>query len=162
MGDFCLKSSGHQINIQLAILLWVLALGWLAICSFLSSQTGEETGELSTAIARWIVNALGRSESKVIALNRALRKIAHVGCFFVLTSLMCAAAAATFPSRTYACIWPLLPCVAFSFLDEIRKANIPGRHCSIPEACLNALGCILGCLAVCILLWALRKTVNIE
>ena len=36
-------------------------------------------------------------------------------------------------------------CVLFSIFDEIRKAGIPGRHCSFAEAGLNVVGCVLGC-----------------
>lgn len=132
----------------LALVLWILVLAWFALCFRLSSQTGEETGELSTALARTISERLELPEDSIPVLNRGLRTFAHFACFFVLAYLTCGACAATFPSYDRSFLWPLFPCILFGFLDEARKASIPGRHCSIPEAFLNALGCVLGCMAL--------------
>ena len=132
----------------LALILCILALAWFILCFCLSSQSGEETGKLSTAMAKTISKVLGLSSESIPALNRGLRTFAHFVCFFVLTGLMCGACAAVFPSHARSFLWPLIPCILFAFLDEFRKAGIHGRHCSIPEAFLNVVGCILGCMAV--------------
>ena len=139
--------------------LWILAFAWLAVCFGLSSQTGEETGQLSGSITRFFAEILHLPDSAIPVLNRSLRTLAHIVCFFVLSGLMSGAASVTFPTYAHAFIWPLVPCVLFAFLDEFRKANIPGRHCSIPEACLNAVGCALGCILVGIILWTLRRKI---
>ena len=140
----------------LALLLWILAIVWFMLCFCLSSQTGEETGQLSTAMARKVSEMLGLSEDSIPVLNRGLRTFAHFVCYFILTVLICGAFAATFTTYTHSFLWPLLPCVVLGFLDELRKVYIPGRHCSIPEACLNALGCVFGCITV----WALQRVLH--
>lgn len=130
-----------------ALGLWLLVLAWFVLCFLLSSQTGEETNQLSTAMARMISEWLGFSVESIPTLNRGLRTLAHFVCFFVLSGLVCGACAATFSSHVHF-LWGLAPCILFAFWDEIRKVNIVGRHCSIPEAFLNTVGCVLGCMAL--------------
>lgn len=136
-----------------ALVFWILAIIWFILCFRLSSQTGTETEQLSTALARKISELFGLSDDSIPVVNRGLRTLAHFVSFFILTVLLCGAFAFTFSSQPFSFLWPLIPCILLGFLDEIRKAAIPGRHCSIPEALLNAQGCILGCVA----LWGLLR-----
>ncbi len=152
-----LKSARTLFGKPLPILMWLLTGAWLSVCLVLSSQTGVETTALSQRIAHFLARLLRRSDAAVRGLHGGLRTFAHFACFFVLCDLMSGALSATFPIRKCAYLWSLLPCVAFAFLDEMRKASIPGRHCSIPEACLNAVGCLLGCAAFRIVLGLLRR-----
>lgn len=128
----------------LTTFLWLLAAGWLFICFGLSSQTGEASGRLSLALSELVSRLFRLPPESLMEVNSTLRTLAHFGCFFILSLLVGAAAATTFPGKFQALIMALLPCVAFAFIDEIRKASIPGRHCSIPEAALNAVGAVLG------------------
>lgn len=134
-------------------ILWILTFAWFAVCFGLSSQTGEKTGELSRSIASFVASIFRLPDASIQALNKGLRISAHVFCFFVLSLLMGCACAVTSPSAKCSFLWPLLPCALFAFADEMRKAGIPGRHCSFPEAWLNVAGCALGIA----LLWILRK-----
>ncbi|MGI6498351.1 MAG: VanZ family protein [Oscillospiraceae bacterium] len=126
---------------------WALSFAWFVFCVFLSSQNGKETGSLSRGIAQAVIRFLGLSQSFLHPLNSYLRTGAHVAVFFVLTLLSGCASGASFPGRRSAPLWPFFPCVLFAVFDEVRKAGIPGRHCSFAEAGLNALGCVLGCTA---------------
>lgn len=145
-------------HIILVCTLWILAFIWLTVCIGLSSQSGKETGELSTSIARFGAGTFNLPSTSILILNKKLRTVAHVVCFFVLSGLMGAACAVTFPARTASFSWPLLPCVLFAFMDEIHKVNIPGRHCSISEAWLNAAGCVIGCTVLGIILYVIRRS----
>ena len=139
------------------VCLWVLAFAWLAICVSLSSQTGEASGRLSMSIARFLTKLFRLPETEIADLNQDLRLAAHIFSFFVLSAFFCMASAVTFYKHASAFLWPLPFCVLFAFLDEIRKAAIPGRHCSISEAWLNTLGCVLGCAAAAGVLRILRR-----
>lgn len=141
----------------LPVILWMLTLAWFLLCFRLSSQTGEKTGQLSMAMARMISEVLGLPAESIPVLNTVLRTAAHLVCFFVLTVLVCGASGATFHSHKLSILWPLGFCILFAFWDEIRKADISGRHCSIPEAFLNTLGCVLGCIALYVGLWVLHR-----
>lgn len=137
--------------------MWILVAVWLSICLILSSQNGEESGKLNLSIAHFIVELFRLPETSILDVNRWLRTLAHVICFFVLSVFSGCACTSTFSTKKWAFAWPLLPCGLFAFWDEIRKAYIPGRHCSISEACLNTLGCVLGCALVGIVSWKLRR-----
>ena len=149
--------SGNSRHLLLICALWILAFSWLAVCISLSSQTGEETGKLSGSMASFFAEVAHLPQSQVPELNRNLRIIAHFICFFILSLLFGSACSATFSKLASAFDWPLLPCIAFAFIDEFRKAGIPGRHCSIPEAWLNAAGCVLGTILIGVILWALHR-----
>lgn len=128
----------------LSILLWCLTAGWLILALFLSSQTGAETGNLSMSISSFIGKALGLAESTTPTINTVIRKAAHIVVYLILSSFAAAAAIITFTKHRFAWLWPLPPCVLIAILDEVRKAAIPGRHCSWGEAGLNVLGCVVG------------------
>jgi VanZ family protein len=132
------------------ILLWALALAWLAVVLFLSSQNGEETAGLSLSIARFFGRLLGLTEGGISVFHLALRTAAHIAVYFLLGVLACGAAAATFPQKGHTAAWActLAVCAVIAVVDEIRKAAIPGRHCSFEEAGLNVLGCVLGALLI--------------
>ena len=146
----------NKANTRRTICLWALAFSWLVICIAVSSQTGEASGKLSMSIARLLARLFYLSDAVLPDLNRGLRLAAHIFSFFVLCGLFSMASAMTFYRHTTAFLWPVPFCILFAFLDEIRKTAIPGRHCSMAEACLNTLGCILGCAISAIILWILR------
>lgn len=152
-----LFKNGHHEHLVIACVLWALAFMWFTLCIGLSSQTGEETGELSMSMASFLGDVLHIPNEWIPTLNRILRIAAHIVCFSVLSILTGSASTATFPKYASSFSWPFLPCVAFSFIDEIRKTNIPGRHCSIPEAWLNVAGCALGTFLLGIILYMLHQ-----
>ena len=136
--------TGNSKHLLLICALWILAVAWLFVCITLSSQTGMETGKLSGSMASFFAEMFHLPRPQVPELNRNLRTIAHFICFFILSLLFGGACSATFQKSASAFSWPLLPCIAFAFIDEFRKADISGRHCSISEAWLNAAGSVLG------------------
>lgn len=137
----------------LSILLWCLTAGWLILALFLSSQTGAETGNLSMSISSFIGKALGLAESTTPTINVVIRKAAHIIVYLILSGFATAAAINTFTKHRLAWLWPLPICSVIAILDEVRKAAIPGRHCSWSEAGLNVLGCVVGAVVV----WAIAQ-----
>ena len=132
---------------KVALLFWVLTFAWLLVCIFLSSQNGTETGNLSLGLSEVIIRVLNLDPDKLNDFNSSLRTAAHVIVFFVLSFLGGCASGSSFPKRRLAVLWPFVPCAIVAVLDEVRKAHIPGRHCSYPEALLNVAGCAMGCAA---------------
>lgn len=128
-----------------SILLWGLTFLWLGICFILSSQNGTQTGQLSMGLSQFIIRLLELSQDSLYLLNSHLRTSAHVVVFWVLTLLGGCASGASSTQHRSAPLWPFFPGTLFAVLDEVRKANIPGRHCSFSEAGLNVIGCVLGC-----------------
>lgn len=140
------------------LLLWALAAVWFGVCFLLSSQNGTETGQLSLKASQFIIRLLGLSSELLYPLNTYLRTAAHVIVFFVLSLLSGCASGVSFMRFRSAPMWTCPSCVIFAFYDEIRKANIPGRHCSPKEAGLNVVGCLLGCCAAYLIFSSLNRS----
>ena len=122
------------------------AILWLGIIFFLSGQTGEQTAALSLSIARWLARFFpGASEA---GLHMWLRKLAHIGVYFVEGALLFPALRRTLRSAGKGFAATLVLCALIAAADEAHKALIPGRHCSWDEAGLNVLGAFLGAGAV--------------
>ena len=68
------------------VIYFLPAVLWLGIIFFLSGQTGEQTAALSQSIARWLMRFFpGASEAR---LHMWLRKLAHIGVYFVEGALL--------------------------------------------------------------------------
>ena len=115
---------------------------WLGMIFFLSGQTGEQTTALSLSIARWLARFFpGASEA---GLHMWLRKLAHIGVYFVEGALLFPALRRTLRGAGKGFAVTLVLCALIAAADEAHKALIPGRHCSWPEAALNFLGALPG------------------
>lgn len=115
---------------------------WLAVIFFLSSQPGDDTASLSLAITRWLMRFLP-SVSEA-GLHLLLRKLAHVGVYFVEGALLYPALRAWLRSVGKCFFLTIAVCALIAAADEAHKILIPGRHCSWDEAALNVLGAFLG------------------
>ena len=130
------------------VIYFLPAVLWLGIIFFLSGQTGEQTASLSLSIARWLARFFpGASEA---GLHMWLRKLAHIGVYFVEGALLFPALRRTLRSAGKGFAATLVLCALIAAADEAHKALIPGRHCSWDEAGLNVLGAFLGAGAVLI------------
>lgn len=131
------------------VIWWTLLLVWLALCLFLTWQTGEDNGQLVISIVRFLLKvfALVGVTLEEAVFHRFLRKFAHFGVFFVAGILFCGATEA---------LWKLKPVqgrarwlcgvavTLLALLADVPKIWIPGRHLHWNEACLNAAGALLG------------------
>lgn len=142
------------------LLLWTLTTIWFGVCFLLSSQNGTETGQLSLKASQFIIRLLGLSSNLLYPLNANLRMATHVIVFSVLSLLSGCASGVSLIRFRSAPLWTFPPCIVFAFYDEIRKANIPGRHCSFKEAGLNVVGCVLGCSVAYLIFRALNRSVS--
>ena len=130
------------------VIYFLPAILWLGIIFFLSGQTGEQTASLSLSIARWLARFFpGASEA---GLHMWLRKLAHIGVYFVEGALLFPALRRTLRGAGKGFAATLVLCALIAAADEAHKALIPGRHCSWDEAGLNVLGAFLGAGAVLI------------
>ena len=115
---------------------------WLAVIFFLSSQTGEETTSLSLTITRWLARFFpGVAEE---TLHLWLRKLAHIGVYFVEGALLFPALLRRTQRPIHSFVLTLTLSALIAAVDEAHKMLIPGRHCSWAEAVLNVLGAALG------------------
>lgn len=150
-------SKSKRIKVILIPFLWILVIAWIIVCFKLSSQYGVESGNFSLKISRNLICFFKLDDTLLYSLNKLLRTFAHIAVFAILTFIAGCACGVSAPTQKNSYLWPLLPCALLSIFDEIRKAYIPGRHCSFFEAALNVLGCIIGTLMVCFLIKYLKN-----
>ena len=128
--------------------LWMGAAAvWFVFMTWLSHQTGEETGRVSRTLAKDLHPLCRREDPE--QRNALLRKAAHVVVFAVLAALgtlavQCAGAPRFLP------VWYGAVAV-WCWADEATKRFVPGRHFSWLDVGLNLLGSCIGAA----LLWGL-------
>lgn len=124
---------------------WVLTamtILWFAWMTWLSHQTGEETGKTSRELAHCLEEALPFVRMDLEQWNCRLRKTAHVAVFAVLTVLLgltLAAAPVALPKLPF-----LGAVIVWAWADEKTKIPIPGRHFSWQDVGLNLMGVLTG------------------
>ena len=88
----------------------------------------------------WLAQVLG---TDVELTHGVVRKIAHVGLYFVLVLLLCGWQALSGRKMWIA----LVLAVVFSVIDEGTKPLGVGRHCDIEDILLNDVGAVSGYVA---------------
>lgn len=147
------------------LLLWLTTLLWMLAIFLLSSQDGEQTAKASGGMAQTTAELLYQqpTEQQVDQVHVVLRKVAHIGLFFILGLLSYAAAANTLGRKRPNKRWPsLILALAltslYGFFDEWHKQFIAGRHFDIGETILNIVCGLVGVLvAFAVGLWILRR-----
>lgn len=128
--------------------LWMGAAAvWFVFMTWLSHQTGEQTGRASRTLAQDL-HPLCRQED-LEQLNALLRKAAHVVVFAVLAALVTLALRRADGALCLPVGYAIV--VVWCWADEATKRFVPGRHFSWLDVGLNLLGSCLGAA----LLWVL-------
>lgn len=149
----------------LPLLLCLVTILWIIGIFTLSSQDGEQTAKASGGMAQTTAALLYKqpTEQQVDQVHVVLRKVAHIGLFFILGLLSYAAAANTLGRKRPNKRWPsLILALAltslYGFFDEWHKQFIAGRHFDIGETILNIVCGLVGVLvAFAVGLWILRR-----
>ena len=115
----------------------ILSILWLCLMFFLSHQNGPDTFNTSHGFTVWLAQVLG---TDVELTHGVVRKIAHVGLYFVLVLLLCG-----WQALSGRKLWIALAlAIVFSVIDEGTKPLVVGRHCDIEDILLNDVGAVLG------------------
>ena len=118
----------------------ILSILWLCLMFFLSHQNGPDTFNTSHGFTVWLAQLLG---TDVELTHGVVRKIAHVGLYFVLVLLLCG-----WQALSGRKLWiAIVLAVVFSVIDEGTKPLVVGRHCDIEDILLNDVGTVLGYVA---------------
>lgn len=151
------------------IALWLITILWITLIFTLSSQNGPQTAQTSDGIAKDVAEIIYQkpTEQQVNKVHFNIRKLAHVGLFFVLGLLSFSASATTFgwnKKRKYiAMATASVINLSYGFFDEWHKQFIGGRHFQIDEAVLNMVSGIAGVLvtvAAIVFIIRLKKVKN--
>ena len=119
-----------------------LLFAWLGLTIFLSEQSGAESANLSSELAKWLINTFSLTIPHT-RLNAFLRELAHFGIHFILAILAYRALLTVFNEKLNTFI-SLISCSAIAAFDELSQQHIVGRAREVNDLILNLLGVSLG------------------
>lgn len=128
---------------KLAILMWFCAACTFGIITYLTSQSVEQTTQLTVSTEKnlppAVVNPL-----KQQGWNVTTRQMAHVYEFSVLGLFMALAFCFTrYVNAGYVFLRASVSCLALSFVDQLHKIYVPGRHFDSRDMIFDAVGYLL-------------------
>ncbi|MEG0409149.1 MAG: VanZ family protein, partial [Bacilli bacterium] len=150
-----------------AILLWIISIGWMCMIFYLSSQDGKDTAKTSYGVVEKVADVVYSkpSQQQKNTLHLNVRKMAHVGLFFVLGILLFMSVTMSLKvvqvtHWVWLCSIPIVLVSCYGYFDEWHKQFIVGRHFDSGETLLNVACGIGGVLATMLLRTVYRRTVG--
>ena len=141
---------------------FLIALVWLGVLVFLSSQNGESTAATSLPMAEWLQQHIFTTMD-VGTVHMMIRRDAHFIVFFVESLLFLTAVYNVWGKLWRSVATATVLCVSLAYIDEAHKVFIPGRHCQWNEAGMNATGALLGIgvfLIIYFVVWGISKLIR--
>ncbi len=121
-------------------LLWALAILWLFIIVWLSSENGETSAKTSMRLSAFLAGLFKLPEQDLAHLDRDLRIAAHFIGFLIMGALCFSAVRCTWIKSKKTFVWTLIVCCGIAVVDEAKKILITGRHFSLVETVINLAG----------------------
>ena len=153
-------------KIWLRLALWALAVAWMGLIFYFSTEDAEGSSATSDLVVRWLLSTFDRSfsslspEAQLLRMEDwsfAVRKLAHFTLFAVLGFLCFAAFSVDLPPRRAFPAALILGGVR-AVLDEVQQAFVPGRSCELRGMGIDFAGVFLGAaFLLLILYWIQRK-----
>ena len=132
----------------LRILPYITTFIIMAIIFFFSSQTREESSELSTGITEWMIDCFMRiadvaeKEKYIGIFHNIVRKLAH----FTLYALLAFSASGMFRVKRglHRWIYTVIFCVLYAITDELHPVFVSGRGARVSDVLLDGCGAAFG------------------
>lgn len=132
------------------VVAWALAIGWMALIFYLSSQVSYQSNNLSKGVAKNIVEIINKllpnAAIDARTFNNILRKFAHFSSYMVLSILVQNALEKSGFSKRLSFIYTITICVLYAISDELHQAFVPGRGPQFTDILIDSLGVIAGTL----------------
>ena len=124
----------------------ICTLAVMVMIFYLSSQTAEQSNELSMRLSNTILMQIRQEVglSELRSINHAMRKFAHFFIFGVLGFFLCLSLSVVKkPKRPvfYTCCIGLI----YSFFDEFHQYFVEGRGAQWQDVVLDFCGVVVGC-----------------
>lgn len=133
-----------------AVLFWALTAATMVMIFMFSSDTGEESAQLSGGLLAKIIIYIGNVFSE-----NTLRKLAHFTEFTALGLFTAGGMYFSFNIRKpYA---PLIPCVLYAVSDEIHQYFVPDRACRVLDVFIDSCGSLAGILIFLLILTLIKR-----
>lgn len=134
---------------------------WMVLIFCLSSQSGQQSTEAGIGIAEKAAEILYTQPTgqQVHTVHFNIRKLAHIGLFFVLGVLAFLAFSIQMNARQkwVSVLVSVLLISIFGFFDEWHKLFIAGRHFDIGEVFLNVLSGAAGVMFALVCVWVFMR-----
>ena len=151
-----------KINIIRTIIM-ILLLGTFYMIFGFSSQNGEESGNLSGKIAKFVIEQLPikKTEETRKRIEGIIRKIAHFS-IYALVGFLLMSFVSTYDLKENKRIGiSLLIGILYATTDEIHQKFVPGRSCQITDVMIDSSGVLLGILLL-LTLFEIHKKIKIN
>ena len=139
------------------ILAWIPTMIAIALLSYLTLQSPQETIQASGTIQRWLIflfEKLPGGEAPAWVLDmHTVRSLAHIPEYFLLG---CALFVGFKSVSTRAGFWSILAGGAIGMLDEVLKAVLPTRHFELRDWGLDLAGLAIAAV-ICVLFFYLLE-----
>lgn len=132
-----------KVRLVWIIVLWALALGWIAMLFFFSGQTAEESGRLSLWVTKLLLRLFPWIPLDVAALHPIIRKLAHGGVFALEGFLLGLASLETFRGL-FSDVFSVVCCAAMAVLNEYSQTMAQGRSCEVRDMLIDFGGAVFG------------------
>ena len=146
-------------------LAWVPVTLWLVVIFLFSAQTGQDSGDTSAGIVRWVIGLLysgfeefsPEKQARIMStFHLVIRKGAHFTEFAVLAALI---ANALRPVGKKWCL-PVILSGLYAVSDELHQAFVPGRACRLLDVGIDTAGAVCGTLLFALGVYWIRKRRN--
>ena len=147
-------SKGYK---RFRIVCGAIALALLIAMWFFSSQTGEESGRLSNAIARFLMRLIHMEESKsnLARVGHIVRKAAHFNLFALLGAALGFAFAP--PSKPARAFWAMPLALLSATADEFHQTFVAARAGMWQDSLLDSCGALTGVTAAFVILLLAKR-----
>lgn len=151
-----------KINI-VRIIIMILLLGTFYIIFGFSSQNGEESGNLSGKIAKFVVEQLPiqKTEKSLKRTEAVIRKIAHFSIYTLVGFLLMSFVSTYAIKENKRMIISLIVGILYATSDEIHQSFIPNRNCQLTDVMIDSMGVLLGILILLTIL-KIHKKIKIK
>lgn len=133
-----------------AVVFWLLSIAIMLVIFDFSSDTGEESKEISESILSVIIAHIGE-----IISHNFLRKLAHFTEYAALG--FCIFGALHFTFNVKKIYIPLIPCVIYAVCDEIHQYFVPERACRVFDIFIDSCGSAVGILIFLLFLYLFMR-----
>ncbi|MCI8471346.1 MAG: VanZ family protein [Clostridia bacterium] len=152
-----------KVNTIRIVLLFLLLANFSIIFMF-SNQNSEESGNISSKIARMVEQktekAIEEKEESVGRTEKVIRKIAHFSIYTSLGFLLMAFVSTYALTQRKRILVSLSIGVLYAISDEIHQIFVPGRASQITDVMLDSMGILFGILVVLMILKIKQKIKN--
>jgi VanZ family protein len=135
-----MKEKGRKIAI------WSIVVLWMIVIFKLSSQSGEQSNDLSLGVTGLIAALIEKinPSSDALAFNHIIRKCAHFFAYLVLGMVVLFAMRKMGISGTKGILLTMAVCVVYAISDEWHQGFIPGRTPKLTDILIDSCGSLLG------------------